>query len=86
MELRGYEKNAINIYPNPAEDVLYIELPFLQEDVRFQMSDVRGRVVDDWIYSGVSRVEIPVGDIPEGVYFLRISGPGINDVKKIFVE
>jgi len=80
------EENSIQIFPNPVEDKLHIKLNSIQQDVDFQISDVRGSVVFELSCSGVSLIEIPVGDFPKGIYFLKVSGPAIYDVQKIVVE
>lgn len=61
---------TLNIFPNPASDVFYIESDVQINEVR--MFDVLGQVV----YSHVAndtRHEISVGSMKNGVYFVQLT-------------
>jgi hypothetical protein len=60
------------MYPNPASDVLFLELPVAGEViVDLRILDARGLLVRD-LPSRDRREGIPLGDVPPGAYFLRI--------------
>jgi hypothetical protein len=57
------------IRPNPAQDILYLDLPTPEQVASVQLTDALGRVVyssDQW------RPSISVAHLPEGVYYLMI--------------
>ena len=60
---------AIEVRPNPAQDILYLDLPTPEHVTSVQLTDALGRVVyssDQW------RPSILVAHLPEGVYYLMI--------------
>lgn len=59
--------NIISIHPNPTSDILHITNYQLVAQV--QLQDVSGRVVKQF---SVAKKEIPMSDIPHGVYVLKL--------------
>jgi hypothetical protein len=68
---------GINIYPNPFNDLFTIEFPeILNEPVFATLFDANGRLVQE-AKIGSQTSTIHVGDLSEGIYFLRIQN-GMN--------
>lgn len=68
---------GINIYPNPFSDLFTIEFPeMLNEPVFATLFDANGRLVQE-AKIGSQTSTIHVGDLSEGIYFLRIQN-GMN--------
>ncbi len=81
----------VNIYPNPAVDVLNVDLTLntASQSTNYELYDVQGRIVrqDDLgnRAAGQHQINIELSDIPAGNYFLRIFADGKNQVKQIVV-
>lgn len=67
------ERNALHVYPNPAMDLLNIEL---KSDIEHLLiTDMTGRVViSENVYHQQTRLEISVDGLPSGVYIVRAAG------------
>ena len=47
-----------------------------------------GRSIRSWqleVAAGESQVHLNVADVPSGVYFLRVSGTGVEEVKRVCI-
>jgi hypothetical protein len=66
--------SEINVYPNPATDVVNISNPSNSEALSIVMFDVNGRVVlsDANALLNVSEASINIQDLQKGIYTLRI--------------
>jgi hypothetical protein len=73
-----------NIYPNPAIDKFVIEASYseLYIDAKFTISNLRGSVVVPW-QNLPERKEINVGNLPRGVYIVKIQSPILKFTRKI---
>ena len=84
----GIETNELgktNIYPNPAADVLHIDLPTTGEVVELVLTDALGRVV----YTGKTENEIETIDVSalnKGTYLLRISNTNHTSTKNVIIK
>ncbi len=65
------------LYPNPAQDLLNIELSEMTaQPVRVEMYDMEGRMIRS-INMKERQARIVVGDLPRGLYLMKINGePG----------
>lgn len=65
-------------FPNPVQDVLYIELPVDQaHKARWQLNDVSGRVIENINPQPTgNRLSIGTASLLPGIYFLRIEANG----------
>ncbi|MCD4683179.1 MAG: T9SS type A sorting domain-containing protein [Bacteroidales bacterium] len=66
---------SINIYPNPANDIIYIDLQYdmVDENTAVIIRNITGSKVERTINQRSSIIKIPVNDLNNGVYFLSIS-------------
>ena len=65
----------MNVYPNPANNVLNISVNDLQEATEAVLYDMTGRkVVAQNVEAGNSQVSIVTSSLPNGVYMLRVGG------------
>lgn len=73
--VKELKKKALNIYPNPAKDILNIERQ--QPDIEIAgIYNVMGKLVKS---PGVSDSVIDLSDMAKGVYFLRVKTGGSYD-------
>ncbi len=72
----------IRVFPNPAVDVLYVETEESAESARFEIRDLQGRKVFSVNLTG-TRNQIPVGNLPGGVYLYQVIRDGEFSFGKI---
>lgn len=81
---------SVKIYPNPAKNVLFVDLENLRNFVSVSLVNLLGQEVrhDDGVVPDEGKIKIPitVNDLPEGMYFLNVAGPGSSSTHKILVE
>lgn len=63
-------KTNFSIYPNPASDILNIEVENKNDNYNYQINDIMGKVIKSGI---VSTESILIDDLKNGVYFLSLS-------------
>lgn len=84
----GVEVRTINdmtIYPNPADDVVYVTVNENSEDVSWTLINMQGQIIRKM--SDVSgNFEINLDDVDKGIYFLNVIVGGKPIIKKIVVE
>jgi|GEM_PF-3178849 len=82
QRLAGPSENAApGAWPNPAGDQLHISLPGnLSGTIRAEFLDLSGRLIRSEMLRNESSQELPVADLLEGMYLLRISdGNGFSE-------
>jgi hypothetical protein len=83
--VKSYKKGGMNIYPNPAVDILYIDLePGIERGlVRYKLFNRHGQMV----YHGTgNNNSIELSSFPPGIYFLQAGfGSAIIETKKILI-
>ena len=77
------ERVSISIYPNPAKDDLTVNLPVNAIPQEIYLLDMTGRILHqlDW-----NQGHISLGNVPGGVYFLRIKMGNDTYTEKLIVE
>ena len=79
----------VSVYPNPARDILNIEFPYVERNIRFSLFDIQGReVISKSIVENDSnyKFELPVETLIPGIYFIKIIVDGNFVVNKIRIE
>ncbi|MHB8258633.1 MAG: T9SS type A sorting domain-containing protein [Bacteroidia bacterium] len=64
--------NEVSIYPNPATEMLNVELGIINENTTLQITDMLGSIHSTFIIQH-SPFQISVADLSEGIYNLQIS-------------
>ncbi|HQW04495.1 MAG: T9SS type A sorting domain-containing protein [Flavobacteriales bacterium] len=83
----GIEENAlteVHVYPNPATDVLTVELPHGTTAIA-SLVDVTGRTVVDGTTFG-SRTQFALNGLSKGLYFVRVRENSKDVVRRVIVE
>ena len=78
----------VSIYPNPTSSSTTIALSGINGEVAVSIVDMNGRVVmsDSMSCEGDCTKTMEVSGLAQGAYFVRISGEGVNMVKKLVVK
>lgn len=72
----------INIYPNPAINTLTIQNNGNTQIESIKIMDLSGKVVK---YYNLSKVQIDISDLDQGVYFVKLNAGGSELIKKVVV-
>lgn len=70
--LRNDIRSKIRIYPNPAGDVLYIDIDPILVGIQYKFIDMNGREVQSGILNS-ERNRIDVGRLQPGVFIIKVS-------------
>jgi subtilisin-like proprotein convertase family protein len=70
------ELDAITLYPNPVEDILYIDT--IREDLSYTLFDLNGREI-----LNTSKKVIPMASLSDGVYVVKISVQNQSIYKRV---
>lgn len=72
-----------NIYPNPTNDVLLLDLATDSRFTSYRIIDATGKIlVDNELISGQTTTPINVGHLSDGFYFLQLQGNNHSTVKR----
>ena len=78
---------ALNIYPNPADDVLQVDASAVKEKITaIEVYDLTGRKIYAVEPRGSLKVSLGIQNIPAGMYFVRVLFDKGEAVKKITVQ
>jgi len=77
--------DKILIYPNPAKENIFIEIPSIQTgQMSAELYDMNGRkILDRKLNIDSQLATMDINDLKEGIYFLKILGNNFNQTKKI---
>jgi hypothetical protein len=82
------EKPSINIYPNPSNGVIILDLKNLSNITNFNIFDLNGRLVEQHSLSPQQKDERYVryeSDLPPGHYTIQIIYGGVELTEKLFI-
>jgi len=75
------------VFPNPADDVLYVDIPESEGSVRVRFMDINGRVlIDKQIDNPVEQRAFNVSNLEEGVYLLQVHSDETSRVSKLIIR
>jgi hypothetical protein len=75
-----------NIYPNPTNDILYVETPF-DKNFEIIVFTAQGTLVQRIQKANVSRTSLSLANLPKGMYFIQIKNDNQTfTTQKIIVQ
>jgi hypothetical protein len=79
---------VLNVYPNPTEDILYINLSYgeIAQNLSIELLDIRGARVSQINQENVLAhysTMLDLNELPQGVYFIRITADHFQTVRKV---
>ena len=85
LAIESEMEEGINIYPNPSQDVILIEIPaFSKELTNLKINDLTGKVYSEYeMRGGQKNYSIDIRNLKQGTYFLNAEQGGKRFVKKI---
>jgi len=78
---RGEVKQSIKVFPNPASGSLTVDIPTVDRQVHIEVLDINGRSVLSTFRTADNRTEIDLGDLAEGLYFVRVVGATFQSIQ-----
>ena len=69
----GTQVSSLRVYPNPAAETVFFELPQTDPTRQFQLMDALGRTLVQQPFAD-THFRFERGLLPKGLYFYRISG------------
>lgn len=73
---------SVKIYPNPAKDILNIEVPSHVKNFSLEINDTSGKLIS----KHENETSITVSKLPKGVYLCTVKSDGEMVTKKIFID
>jgi hypothetical protein len=83
-----YDLNNVpfNIYPNPTNDILYVETPF-EKNFEIKVYTTQGTLVQRVQRANASRTSLSLANLPKGMYFIQIKNDNQTfTTQKIIVQ
>ena len=80
----AYEKGSIKIYPNPAKNVVSVEVPEKEIATKVQLLNAIGQTVAEQVPTS-DLTKLNIENLPNGIYFIKISNANSSITKKITV-
>jgi lysyl endopeptidase len=79
---------AMNLFPNPTNDIINVGLVFGNgsQDLTISLVDVRGSLIENTIVKGASNqytTSFDLTSLPQGVYFIKVNSESFQSVKKV---
>lgn len=72
-----YEKMALHLYPNPANDQINVRFSNNMHPGNFEIRDVSGKLIKTVVFEQITdQITIPVSDLSKGVYLMQFKGEG----------
>ena len=75
-----------NIYPNPANDHIVVEMSENQAISNVTLLDLTGRKVKEWSWEEGSKMTLDISEIPEGYFILNLSNNAQSWSKKLLIK
>jgi hypothetical protein len=78
----------VELYPNPTSGIFTLELSGVKGDHRLMIVDAMGKLVDDRMLqlNGFFETLIDLSGAESGIYFVRVTGPQLNETRRLVIE
>jgi len=74
----------LTVFPNPTTNIVNIAFKEMQQII---ITDVTGRILLNKQLSGISNIQLNIGSIGKGIFFVRAIGKeGSSETKKLLVQ
>jgi len=77
---------SVNVFPNPANDVVHIQLGKWSESILVELIDVTGSVQLSQVVQNSKDFSIPVQQLPNGIYMVNLSIDGKTGFLKLLKQ
>jgi len=80
---------ALNVYPNPASDVVNVSFEATNADYTIKLIDLQGRVIANQNLTnlnGTQVISIPTENVAKGSYIVSITSNGLTSTKSVVIK
>jgi len=85
-DLNELGKAVISMYPNPANDYVVVGLDNVSAEKVF-ITDISGCIIrQETVAKGSAKVQIPVSNLPKGLYFVTVKTKGQTQTMKLVLQ
>ncbi|MFN1219121.1 M28 family peptidase [Chryseobacterium kwangjuense] len=81
-DIQSANLETVKIYPNPAQNVLHIELPKNDKNFKVEVSDMNGRL----LLNAENENKLNTSGLANGVYMVTVKSDKNNVTRKIIIE
>ena len=85
MDIEPAEEVALNLYPNPVNGSL-VNIESGTEISNVVIYDIAGKVVMTQVGENSTKVELPVGDLSKGIYFVVVNHANSRETTRFVKE
>ena len=79
--------NALEIYPNPTKNILWVTLPINEKTTSISITDVTGRKIKTTIPSNQKdKISLDVSNLSKGIYYLELQSSKGKYISSFIVE
>ena len=80
--------SEVSIFPNPTNQDLFVQTEIDYSDIQMNLHNALGQLVHQRYFETLARGthQIPVSQLPSGVYYLSLSNSSSKGIYKIVVE
>lgn len=82
---KNFTNLNFNIYPNPTEKDLHIDLPTVYQSINISITDITGKLIQKQQFQNTSQINLELNSAT-GLYFLEIASESQKRVFKIIKE
>lgn len=69
VSVKRLEAKALNLYPNPTSNILYTEIPLIENNLEYRITGINGKIQSDF---AAYAPQINVQDLASGLYILEV--------------
>ncbi len=80
--INAHDLVSVKIYPNPVSDVLFVEIDHQSESFNYNIRSIEGKLIDN----GRGNINIPVSNLPKGVYVLEVLRGSGELIRQQFIK
>ncbi|HEX5151209.1 MAG TPA: choice-of-anchor tandem repeat GloVer-containing protein [Parafilimonas sp.] len=82
LKLTQLTSARVNIYPNPAVDVLHVNLSSPVSRLNVSIIDQKGTVISGYNFSNRKTFDVNIAALSQGIYLLQLQGDSIKETLK----
>jgi len=80
------ENSLFSIFPNPGNGIFTVSLENPGENCNLEIYNAQGQIIRQIWANSKSNQVIDLSNQPKGIYFIRITGKSVSEMKKLILE
>ena len=83
--INDLQQSQLSIYPNPAEDIITVEISDITKENRFSILNLNGQPLFTHQITQ-PKTQLDISSLPNGVFFVKVTGERTVEVKKMIKQ